>query len=83
MRTFQKIQEARILPVIRKADQDNIIPIATAVDYGGIRAIEITAETPEVEQLINKVRVHNEDMLVGAGTVLDPETARAVIMAGA
>jgi 2-dehydro-3-deoxyphosphogluconate aldolase / (4S)-4-hydroxy-2-oxoglutarate aldolase len=81
--SLQKVQEAKIVPVIRKASQDNILPIAQALFEGGIKAIEITAETPEVEKMIRDVRDKVEGLLVGAGTVLDGETARAVIMAGA
>ena len=83
MANLLKVQEAKIIPVIRKANQNNILPIAQALYEGGIKAIEITAETPEVETLIRKVRDSFDGLLIGAGTVLDGETARAVIMAGA
>ncbi|WP_394172193.1 bifunctional 4-hydroxy-2-oxoglutarate aldolase/2-dehydro-3-deoxy-phosphogluconate aldolase [Guptibacillus hwajinpoensis] len=83
MTSLQKVQETKIIPVIRNANNTNIIPIAQSLFEGGIKAIEITAETPEVEKLIRNVRDNIEGLLVGAGTVLDGETARAVIMAGA
>ncbi|WP_347548637.1 bifunctional 4-hydroxy-2-oxoglutarate aldolase/2-dehydro-3-deoxy-phosphogluconate aldolase [Pseudalkalibacillus hwajinpoensis] len=83
MNCLQKVQEAKIVPVVRKANRSNILPIAQALFDGGIKAIEITAETPEVDMLIKEVRSNLNGLVVGAGTVLDAETARAVIMAGA
>ncbi|WP_431802764.1 bifunctional 4-hydroxy-2-oxoglutarate aldolase/2-dehydro-3-deoxy-phosphogluconate aldolase [Halobacillus andaensis] len=81
---MQKIlNQAKVIPVVRKANEDNVVPIAEALYAGGISVIEITAETPKVEELIRKVRNSSCDILVGAGTVLDAETARAVITAGA
>ncbi|WP_430789947.1 bifunctional 4-hydroxy-2-oxoglutarate aldolase/2-dehydro-3-deoxy-phosphogluconate aldolase [Virgibacillus flavescens] len=84
MAVLQKIKENPIVAVIRKADEENIIPIVDALYKGGIKTIEITAETPKVVTLIEKVAdVFSDKVVIGAGTVLDPETARAVIMAGA
>ncbi|MFG6147124.1 bifunctional 4-hydroxy-2-oxoglutarate aldolase/2-dehydro-3-deoxy-phosphogluconate aldolase [Halobacillus sp. B23F22_1] len=80
---MHQLEQARIIPVIRKANEDNILPIAESLYEGGIKIIEITAETPGVEALIRKVRNSSLDILVGAGTVLDPETAKSVIGAGA
>jgi 2-dehydro-3-deoxyphosphogluconate aldolase / (4S)-4-hydroxy-2-oxoglutarate aldolase len=84
MNMIEKIKESPIVAVIRKADETNIVPIVEALSVGGVKAVEITAETPKVTKLLELV-VENapKDTLVGAGTVLDPETARAVIMAGA
>ncbi|MCP3027367.1 bifunctional 4-hydroxy-2-oxoglutarate aldolase/2-dehydro-3-deoxy-phosphogluconate aldolase [Halobacillus sp. A5] len=79
----QILQQAKVIPVVRKANVDNILPIAEALETGGINVIEITAETPDVEELIKQVRNSSLDILVGAGTVLDAETAKAVIAAGA
>ncbi|MFC7319558.1 bifunctional 4-hydroxy-2-oxoglutarate aldolase/2-dehydro-3-deoxy-phosphogluconate aldolase [Halobacillus campisalis] len=80
---MQALQQAKIIPVIRKASFENINQILSSLYDGGITAIEITAETPDVENLIKEARENHDGLLIGAGTVLDAETARAVIMAGA
>jgi len=58
--------------------------VARAIQVGGVRAIEFTMTTPNAIQIIQQsVREFGEDVLLGAGTVLDAETARAAILAGA
>jgi 2-dehydro-3-deoxyphosphogluconate aldolase / (4S)-4-hydroxy-2-oxoglutarate aldolase len=72
-----------IVAVIREATPDNIVPIVKALANGGVKVVEITAETPKVMTMIEMVSDElGDQVLVGAGTVLDPETARAAIMAG-
>ncbi|WP_249869105.1 bifunctional 4-hydroxy-2-oxoglutarate aldolase/2-dehydro-3-deoxy-phosphogluconate aldolase [Oceanobacillus saliphilus] len=84
MSHIQTIEKHKIVAVIRKADEDNVIPIIQALYDGGVKVVEITAETPRITTLIEKsVEMFTGRVLIGAGTVLDPETARAVIMAGA
>ncbi len=84
MALMSTINNHKIIAVIRKADESNIIPIIKALDKGGVKAVEITAETPNVTKIIEKAaKEFGGNVAVGAGTVLDPETARAVIMAGA
>src|SRR5690625_2716536 len=81
---IKKIKETPIVPVIRGANESNIIEFVEALRLGGINTIELTAETPRITALIEKVALkYGEEVIVGAGTVLDAETARAVIMAGA
>lgn len=78
-----EIKERGIVAVIRGATLDTIIPIASALKAGGVTALEITMETPKALMIIEKIASeYGEDVLVGAGTVLDPETARSAIMAG-
>jgi 2-dehydro-3-deoxyphosphogluconate aldolase / (4S)-4-hydroxy-2-oxoglutarate aldolase len=81
---LDQLKENVIVAVIRKASPENIVEIAEALYKGGVKSLEITAETPKAATLIEMVsdRFKN-DLLIGAGTVLDPETARACIMAGA
>lgn len=84
MTIIETIKKNKIVAVIRKADEQNIVPILDALSQGGINAVEITAETPNVTGIIEKaVTKLGDKVAIGAGTVLDPETARAVIMAGA
>jgi 2-dehydro-3-deoxyphosphogluconate aldolase/(4S)-4-hydroxy-2-oxoglutarate aldolase len=84
MSILQQITASGIVAVIRGATPDKILPIAKALSEGGVTALEITVETPKVLSLIEQVSAELGDkVVVGAGTVLDPETARAAIMAGA
>ncbi len=84
MSTFDQVVASGVVAVIRGSSADNIIPIAQALKDGGVTALEITVETPKVLSIIeNVVEQFGQDVVVGAGTVLDPETARAAIMAGA
>ncbi|MFC4557664.1 bifunctional 4-hydroxy-2-oxoglutarate aldolase/2-dehydro-3-deoxy-phosphogluconate aldolase [Virgibacillus kekensis] len=84
MDIVQSIKKHMIVAVIRKADETNIISIIDALYKGGVKAVEITAETRHVTKLIEMaVKEFNGKVAIGAGTVLDAETARAVIMAGA
>ncbi|MGA5691873.1 bifunctional 4-hydroxy-2-oxoglutarate aldolase/2-dehydro-3-deoxy-phosphogluconate aldolase [Cytobacillus pseudoceanisediminis] len=83
MEAVDFIKEQVIVAVIREATVDNIVPIANALHDGGVKVMEVTAETPRVMGMIEKIRSELGDkVLVGAGTVLDPETARAAILAG-
>ncbi|WP_088105779.1 bifunctional 4-hydroxy-2-oxoglutarate aldolase/2-dehydro-3-deoxy-phosphogluconate aldolase [Halalkalibacter urbisdiaboli] len=83
MSLLQQIQENGVVAIIRGAKPENILSIAKALREGGVRTLEITVETPRVLELIEQVSTELDDVIVGAGTVLDPETARAAIMAGA
>lgn len=84
MNTIQSIYENKLVAVIRGAKGDDVVQIAKALKSGGVNILEITAETPGVLSLIEQVSSElGDEVTVGAGTVLDPETARAAIMAGA
>ncbi|OAS84736.1 MULTISPECIES: bifunctional 4-hydroxy-2-oxoglutarate aldolase/2-dehydro-3-deoxy-phosphogluconate aldolase [Metabacillus] len=84
MNLLDKIKENGIVAVIRGAEPENIVPIARALKAGGVKTLEITVETPRVLELIQRVSSEmGDEVIVGAGTVLDPETARSAIMAGA
>ncbi|GGH88057.1 2-dehydro-3-deoxyphosphogluconate aldolase/(4S)-4-hydroxy-2-oxoglutarate aldolase [Pullulanibacillus pueri] len=84
MNTLQTIFEQKLVAVIRGTTQETILPTVQALKDGGVNILEITAETPGFLAIIEKVKHQfGQEVLVGAGTVLDPETARAAIMAGA
>lgn len=85
MDTLQSIYQNKLVAVIRGAKGEDIFSIAEALKKGGINILEITAETPDVVSLIGEVRAQfsDDEVTVGVGTVLDPETARAAIMSGA
>lgn len=81
---FHEIKNRGVVAVIRNAKTDSIVPIAKALQEGGVTALEITMETPKALSIIELLAEKMDDeVLVGAGTVLDPETARAAIMSGA
>src|SRR5512132_3044638 len=78
------IVEIGIVPVVRTNSADSAIRSIEAIYYGGIRAAEITMTVPGAIKALEKVADQFGDKIVlGAGTVLDPETARACMLAGA
>ena len=79
-----KIIESGVVAVIRLNGKEKLPEIINALSKGGISAMEITMTTPNAIEIINEIsqKVGN-DFMIGAGTVLDSETARAVILAGA
>ena len=81
---LRTIMESRILLVIRQDSADAVLRIIEAVVRGGIKVIEITLTVPDALSMVQAaVKEFGKDALIGAGTVLDPETARASILAGA
>ncbi|WP_106496463.1 bifunctional 4-hydroxy-2-oxoglutarate aldolase/2-dehydro-3-deoxy-phosphogluconate aldolase [Lentibacillus sp. Marseille-P4043] len=84
MTTIEVIKQNKIVAVIRHANEQTIVPVLEALSEGGVRVVEITAETSNVEKVIRTAVKHGPgDVCIGAGTVLDPETARTVMLAGA
>lgn len=78
------IREAGVIAIVRGISSENLIAVADALRAGGIRAIEVTLNTPDALNMIQELRKrYGSDTLIGAGTVLDSETARAAILAGA
>ncbi len=84
MSTLSQILETKIIAIIRGANPKDVLHIAKALYRGGIKALEITLNSPRSLSAIEEVADEMEQqVLVGAGTVLDAETARAAISAGA
>ncbi|MFT9495717.1 bifunctional 4-hydroxy-2-oxoglutarate aldolase/2-dehydro-3-deoxy-phosphogluconate aldolase [Anaerosolibacter sp.] len=83
--TIQKIVDSGVVAVIRAESKEQGMKIIEAVKKGGIKALEITMTVPGAVDIIKELSevYKNEDVIIGAGTVLDPETARACILAGA
>ena len=76
--------ESGILLVIRQDSADAVLRIIDAVVRGGVKVIEITLTVPNALDIVKAaVKDFGTDILIGAGTVLDSETARASILAGA
>lgn len=82
---IQKIAADGVVAVIRADSKEQGRIIVEAVKAGGIRTLEITMTVPGAVDIIKELSAHfsDQDVLIGAGTVLDPETARACILAGA
>lgn len=79
----EKTKETGILPCIKLHKKDDFISYAQAMYEGGARVIEVTMTTPGVIEAIEAISNHfNGKLLVAAGTVLDPATAREVILHG-
>lgn len=81
----QRIKSCGIVAVVRAQDPETAVCIAEACREGGIAAIEITFTVPYAHQVIERLARNYPDgeILIGAGTVLDQETARIAILAGA
>ena len=79
-----RIRDVGVVPVIRAESADEAARVIDAIRAGGVAVLEITMTVPGAVSLIAEVaRRVGDDAVVGAGTVLDAETARAVILAGA
>ena len=81
---LQRVLDTGIVAIIRASSGDQLVRVARALFEGGIDIIEVTFTTPGVVEVISAVRKElGNKILLGAGTVLDPETARIAILAGA
>lgn len=78
------IRETGIIAIMRAQSSDQLITAADAISEGGVRVIEVTMTTPGALHVIEEAKQrYGEEIIFGAGSVLDPETARAAILAGA
>lgn len=82
--TLKRILEGGIVAVVRSDSGASLAKVVDALAEGGVTAAEITFTVPDAVEVIREVRRSIGDRLIlGAGTVLDPETARAALLAGA
>lgn len=80
----RRIIEIGVVPVVRANSPEEALEAVDAIKAGGVPILEITMTVPGAVKVIEKVAdKFGNDVVVGAGTVLDPETARACILAGA
>ena len=80
----QRIKELGIVPIVRTTDADSAIRAVEAICEGGIPCAEITMTVDGAIHALERVADKLGDRIIlGAGTVLDPETARACMLAGA
>ena len=81
---LKRIEEVGIVPVVRAATSDEAVAVADVIREGGIPIVEITMTVPGAITVIAELsKRYGDEVLIGAGTVLDPETARSCIAAGA
>ncbi|MBC8589181.1 bifunctional 2-keto-4-hydroxyglutarate aldolase/2-keto-3-deoxy-6-phosphogluconate aldolase [Paratissierella segnis] len=81
---LQRIEKVGVVAVVRAENSEKAKKIALACMEGGIDSIEITFTVPGAQKVIEDLVVEFGDkLLIGAGTVLDSETARIAILAGA
>jgi len=80
-----RIRETGLVAVVRAENEDMALRITEACMEGGVPAIEITFTVPGAHKVIETLanRFTDEQIILGAGTVLDPETARIAILSGA
>lgn len=81
---LNKLNANGIVAIIRKIDKGKLDGILNALIEGGIRCVEVTADTDGAFEFIrNMTAKYGEKLCIGAGTILDPETCRMAIIAGA
>ncbi len=81
---LRRIKEIGIVPIIRTHDAESAVRAVDAISEGGIACAEITMTVPGAVRALEEVaKRFGAGILLGAGTVLDPETARACLNAGA
>lgn len=78
-----RLKAQKVIALIRADNAESLLDCARALQAGGLGAIELTMTTPGAIDLVAKVSKELPDALIGLGTVLDAETARAGIAAGA
>lgn len=84
-KVITKIIEGGLVAVVRAQTKEEAKKVTEACIAGGVVAIEITFTVPGANEIISELaKIYSpEDILLGAGTVLDPETARVAILSGA
>jgi 2-dehydro-3-deoxyphosphogluconate aldolase/(4S)-4-hydroxy-2-oxoglutarate aldolase len=81
---LRRVLDCGIVAVIRSPDSAQLIDVARALADGGVTVVEITMSVPNALDVLRQVRQALGDrILLGAGTILDAETARAALLAGA
>jgi 2-dehydro-3-deoxyphosphogluconate aldolase / (4S)-4-hydroxy-2-oxoglutarate aldolase len=82
--TLNRIVESGVIAVVRLPSPERLLDVAAAVEAGGVVAIEFTMTTPgALDALAEATAALGDRVVMGAGTVLDGDTARAAVLAGA
>src|SRR5262249_11237344 len=81
---LRQVLDCGIVAVVRSPDSQQLVEVCRALADGDVSVVEITMTVPNALDVVRQVRQALGDrLLLGAGTILDPETARAVLLAGA
>lgn len=74
---------APVIPVVVLHDADHAVPLARALAAGGLPVVELTLRTPAALDAIARIAAEVPEVLLGAGTVVEPGQAKATVEAGA
>lgn len=80
---LKRMQQTGLVPVLRGTSTEEALAIARAIAAGGLNVLEVTMTVPGALDVIRTLVRDEPQVLVGAGTVLDPETARICMLEGA
>ncbi|HJF87522.1 MAG TPA: bifunctional 2-keto-4-hydroxyglutarate aldolase/2-keto-3-deoxy-6-phosphogluconate aldolase [Companilactobacillus farciminis] len=83
---LHNVKNNGVVAVIRGKDMETAYRTAISCIIGGIKSIEVTFTAPNADKIISKLKSdypHDDSLAIGAGTVLEPVSARIAIMAGA
>jgi len=85
MEILSRLEKAGVIAVVRGKDQAEAVKASQAIVAGGVKGIEVTFTVPNAQSAIQELAemYQGQDVVIGAGTVLDAVTARLAIMAGA
>jgi len=85
MRVLSRVMDSGLVAVVRAGSSEQASRIAEACANGGVAAVEITFTVPGAADVISDLagQYRRDEIFIGAGTVLDPETARIAILSGA
>jgi 2-dehydro-3-deoxyphosphogluconate aldolase/(4S)-4-hydroxy-2-oxoglutarate aldolase len=79
----ERMREIGLVPVLRAESEEQALGIASAIAAGGVTVLEITMTVPGAIRVMSRLTKDRPDILIGAGTVLDAETARVCMLEGA
>lgn len=80
---LQRLRSIGLVPVLRADSVGQALALANAIADAGVSTLEITMTVPGALEVMRRLVADRPDILIGAGTVLDPETARMCILEGA
>ena len=81
---LRRVLDCGVVAVVRSPDSGALVEVCRALADGGVTVVEITMTVPDALDVVRAVRrALGDRILLGAGTILDPETARAALLAGA
>lgn len=82
-KVLAKLKAIGLVPVLRAGSVAQALALAEAIAAGGVTVIEVTMTVPGAIEVMRRLAEDRPDILIGAGTVLDAETARMCILEGA